>query len=252
MSSMRSVILAGALAVGLTACAASAPPPAAPDPAPVAAAVPPAPRELPVGTSLDPAGGPVLQPPVPAAALTAPTVPIAGAPTLGAASAPVTIVEFMDYECPYCQGFAQTDFPALKARHIDTGNVRYVLVNFPLPRHPRARPAAVAAACAEAQGKFWPMHERLLAKDAGPLRDEDFTRHARALALDLDAFGRCRVERADASWLEVDAAAARAAGVSGTPSFLIGRSAGDVARGRLLRGAPTLAEFDRQIEVLLK
>ncbi len=230
--------------VWLAGCAAQ-PPPA--KPAPAAA---PAPRELPAGTSLDPAGGRVNFPP--SVPLAARELAIAGLPTLGSPAAPVTVVEFMDYECPYCQGFAQTDFPTLKARYIDTGKLRYVLVNFPLPRHARARPAAVAAACAEAQGKFWPMHEHLLAKDSGPLRDEDFTRHARSLALDIDAFERCRAERADASWLDTDVAAARAVGVNATPSFLIGKSAVAVARGRLLRGAPTLAEFEQQIDALLK
>lgn len=208
---------------------------------------PPA-RDLPVGTSLDPVGGIARAPAVPPA----PQLRIAGLPVLGAADAPVTVVEFMDYECPYCQGYAQDIFPALKARYIDTGRMRYVLSNYPLPRHLRARPAAVAAACAERQGKFWEFHERLLAKDGGPLRDEDFQRHAVALRLDAASFGQCRVEIADGSWLDGDVAAAKAVGVAGTPSFFIGHSAGDIARGRLHRGAGSVESLSAAIDALLQ
>jgi protein-disulfide isomerase len=216
---MRAWILAIGLAVGQVAMAAD---------------------ELPVGSSL---GQPAGDGPPPSLAGLTPQVSLAGLPMLGNPSAPVTIVEFMDYECPFCQGYGQDTFPRLKARYIDTGQVRYVVSNYPLRQHRRARPAAVAAVCAEAQGKYWEMHEALLEKQ-GHLLDTDFDAHAERLELDVAAFRACRAERADAAWLDADLAAARRAGVSSTPSFMIGASRGDIARGRIVRGAPDFAAFE--------
>lgn len=162
----------------------------------------------------------------------APRIAIAGHPVLGSPDAPVTIVEFMDYECPFCQGYGQKVFPQLRQRYIDTGQVRYVARDLPLPRHARARPAAIAAACAGEQGRYWEMHEALLAT-AGQLRDEDFKAHAARLGLDQARFGACRAEPRHQARLDRDLAEARALGVAGTPTLLIGASAGDVAQGRL-------------------
>ncbi len=184
--------------------------------------------------------------PLPAVAPQAqvPQIAIAGNPTLGAADAPVTIVEFIDYECPYCQGYAKDTFPQLKANYIDTGKVRYVARDFPLAKHGRARPAAIVAACAGEQGRFWAMREALLA-DAGQLAETDLRRHADALRLDLPAFDACRAQDRHAARLDADFAAARAVGVNGTPSFLVGSTRGAVAQGRLLQGDETYADFEK-------
>jgi|SRR5436309_4597280 len=87
---------------------------------------------------------------------------VADAPTLGLTDAPVTVVEFSDYQCPFCGRFYSTTLPALKRDYIDTGKVRYVFRDYPLDQiHPQARKAAEAAHCAGDQGKYWEMHDRL-------------------------------------------------------------------------------------------
>jgi protein-disulfide isomerase len=169
---------------------------------------------------------------------------IAGNPALGLASAPVTVVEFIDYQCPFCQDFARETFPQLKAHYIDTGKVRYVARDFPLPRHERAQPAAIAAACAGEQGRFWEMHDALLAS-YGKLREGDLATAAFRLGLDRGRFDACRAEPRHAARLDADFAAARALGVSGTPTFLVGASRGEVAQGQLLAGDETYAEFEK-------
>jgi protein-disulfide isomerase len=196
--------------------------------------------QLPVGSSLGE--------PIPARMLPSrvPQLPIAGDPVQGEAGAPVTIVEFIDYQCPYCQGFAKDTYPKLKATYIDTGKVRYVARDFPLAKHGRARPAAIAAACAREQGRFWEMHDALLA-EAGQLADADFRRHADRLGLDRARFDACLGEARHRARLDADVAAAQAMGVSGTPSFLVGGSRDGFAAGRLLQGDETYDEF---VEVL--
>jgi protein-disulfide isomerase len=181
----------------------------------------------------------------------APRLSIAGNPMLGDEQAPVTVVEFIDYQCPFCQEFAQKTFGQLKAHYIDTGKLRYVARDFPLPRHERARPAAIAAACAGEQGRFWEMHDALLLS-AGALRDEDFARLAGQLRLDRKSFDRCAAGDWHAPRLDTDYAAARRMGVSGTPSFLVGASRGDVAQGELLTGDETFAEFEKVLAKYLK
>lgn len=196
-------------------------------------------RPPPAGVSLGlPSGQRAPAAPQPAVA----RIGIAGYPTRGAADAPVTIVEFMDYECPYCQGWARDTLPQLQREYVDTGKVRYVARDFPLPRHPRARPAAIAAACAGEQGRFWEMHEALFAA-AGQLRDADFTAHASRLGLDAARFDTCRLDPRHGPRLDRAFAEGRALGVAGTPTLLIGASAGDLAQGRLVT-APDFAALE--------
>lgn len=200
---------------------------------------------LPVGTSLGEPVTAVIRLPQPA------PIHIAADPVLGTADAAVTIVEFIDYECGFCQQFGQRTLPQVKAQYIDTGKLRYVARDFPLPAHSRARPAAIAAACAREQGRFWEMHDALLAA-GGELADADLDRYAGSLGLDRDAFAACRAEPRHAARLDADFAAARAIGVSGTPSFLVGPSRGDVAEGRLVRGSVDFAAFEKLLAPYLK
>ena len=84
-----------------------------------------------------------------------------GEPTLGREDAPVTIVEFSDYQCLYCRLFQQTVFPELKREFIDQGLVRFIHKDLPLPNHPEAESSAAVARCAEQQNAFWTIHEAL-------------------------------------------------------------------------------------------
>jgi protein-disulfide isomerase len=187
------------------------------------------------------------QPATPVVAAPAPVqVSIAGQPALGSADAPVTIVEFMDYECPFCRRFAKTTFPQLRARYIDSGQVRWISRNLPLPMHARARPAAIAARCAAEQGKFWEMHDRLLTQ-AGSMADDELRALARTLALDSASFSQCLGRSEHNTALDADVAAARAALIRATPSFIVGRASGEIVQGPVLVGDENAAAFDAAI-----
>ena len=172
---------------------------------------------------------------------------VAGAPTLGRADAPVTIVEFSDYQCPFCGRFFATVLPALKSEYIDAGKVRYVFRDFPLDQlHPMARKAAEAAHCAGEQGKYWEMHDALF-RNQRALSPPELREHARALGLDGARFETCLASGRYAARIERGLADGAAAGVQGTPGFVIGRTkTGDVVEGTPVRGAQPLETF-RQI-----
>ena len=181
----------------------------------------------------------------------APTGPvranIAGAPTLGRADAPVTIVEFSDYQCPFCQRFFATTLPALKKDYIETGKVRYVFRDYPIDQlHPHARKAAEAAHCAGEQQKYWEMHDRLF-QQQNALALPQLSEHARSLGLDVATFDACLSSGRHAARVERGVTDAAEAGVQGTPGFVIGRTIdGDLIEGTPVRGAQPLDAF-RQI-----
>ena len=114
-----------------------------------------------------------------------------GAPSLGNGDAKVTLIEFSDYQCPFCgRHFSQT-LPRLMTEYVKTGKVKYVLRDFPLePIHPLAFKAAEAARCAGDQGKYWEMHGRLFSNQQA-LGPKDLPRHAEAVGLDVTRFQEC-------------------------------------------------------------
>ena len=176
---------------------------------------------------------------------------VADAPTLGRADAPVTIVEFSDYQCPFCQRFFATTLPALKKDYIDTGKLRYVFRDFPLEMHPQARQAAEAAHCAGEQGKYWEMHDGVF-QNQRALAAPQLAELARAVGVDGAEFDECVSSGRQAARVERGLADGAAAGVQGTPGFVVGRTrAGDVVEGTLIRGAQPVETFRRIIEQLL-
>src|SRR3989440_6854912 len=112
---------------------------------------------------------------------------VADGPLLGRADAPVTLVEFADYQCPFCQRFFATTLPALKKDYIDTGKLRYVFRDFPLDMHAHARQSAEAAHCAGEQGKYWAMHDALF-QHQGALDPPQLAEYARAVGVDGAGF----------------------------------------------------------------
>ena len=119
------------------------------------------------------------------------TVGLADHPMLGTPEAPLTLIEFSDYQCPFCRRFAETTLPALKRDYIETGKLRYVFRDFPLDRlHPHARKAAEAAHCAGDQGQYWAMHD-LLFQHQQALQVERLKGYARQLGLNARAFEAC-------------------------------------------------------------
>jgi protein-disulfide isomerase len=164
------------------------------------------------------------------------SVKAGNSPAKGPANAPIEVIEFADFECPYCLAAA----PTVK-RVLDTygDRIRFVFRNFPLQTHPRARPAAEAAQCANEQGKFWPYHDRLF-EDPKKLGDPDLKQTAVDLGLDAAKFNACFDSHKYQSVVDSDAQAGSEAGVSGTPAFFI--------NGRLLTGAQPFENFKRVID----
>lgn len=116
---------------------------------------------------------------------------VAGAPFMGRADAPVTLVEFSDFQCPYCRRHAERVLPRLIEQYVETGKVKYVMRQFPIEQlHPFAIKASEAALCAGDQGKYWQMHELIFANQK-QLAADDLKSHAAVLALDGAAFDRC-------------------------------------------------------------
>src|SRR4051812_34238806 len=153
----------------------------------------------------------------------APTISIQGAPALGSATAKVVVVEFSDFQCPYCGKFARQTFETIQERYIAPGTIRYVFRHFPLDEaHPKAFRAAEAAECANQQGKFWEMHARLFANQQS-LDPPDLLTHASALGLDAAAFQKCFGGAAKGK-VKRDFNDGVKAGVGGAPTLLIGKA----------------------------
>lgn len=160
-----------------------------------------------------------------------------GSPFRGAATARVTVVEFQDFHCPFCER-VQPTLAQLMDRYGD--RIKLVYRDFPIDQlHPQARAAHEAARCAKDQGKFWEYHDVLFArpKDASP---ENLKAYARDAGLDLDRFERCLTVRTYQTAVQKDIDDGIRAGVTGTPTFFV--------NGRLLSGAQPLATFARLID----
>jgi protein-disulfide isomerase len=158
----------------------------------------------------------------------------------GPENAPVTIVEFSDYQCPFCLR-AEPTVAAVLERYGD--RVRLEYRHLPLVQiHPRAQPAAVAAVCADKQGKFWDYHARLF-QNQKALEDADLKKYASEVGLDGKAFDECRAHPEAAQRVNADMEAAGRAGIDGTPAFLV--------NGILLSGARPFEDFVRLIEAEL-
>lgn len=163
----------------------------------------------------------------------------ASAPVLGPAGAPITIVEFSDYQCPYCHR-AQTTIDQVMSRY--PGQVQLVHRDFPLDFHGQAVPAARAARCAGEQGRFWDYHRSLMTVP-GDLSQADLLARAGRFKLDTGPFTACLAsDRYDAAIRDSVEAGSRM-GVSGTPTYFI--------NGRMLSGARPFEEFRQIIEAEL-
>jgi protein-disulfide isomerase len=171
-------------------------------------------------------------------------------PTKGAATAPLTLLEFTDYQCPYCSRFTTQTLPQLASEYIDTGKVRLVLVDMPLESiHDKAFKAAEVSQCAADQGKFWEMHDRLFANQRAL---EPWTAHATELGLDIAAFEECVSSGKHAESVRADLALAQKAGASGTPSFVLAKTdpavPNKVTGITFLRGAQAFNAFKTAID----
>lgn len=179
-------------------------------------------------------------------------VSLAGAQVLGNPGAKVVMIEFSDFECPFCARFAMETLPAIKTKYVEAGQVKLAFRHFPLDRiHPRARRAAEASECAARQGRFWAFGDLLFANPKR-LQDDDLLTYADRLGLDLNAFATCAKEGA-AARVEADTALVASLGLRTTPTFLLGLDDGnDQVRIReILSGALPFTAFRDSLERLV-
>lgn len=155
--------------------------------------------------------------------------------TKGSPAAPITIYDMSDFQCPACALFVRTTLPALEREYVATGKVRLVFVNFPLPMHPNAEPAAELAMCAARQGKFWRMHDVLYRTQErwAELREPGafFLALGDSAGVDRTQLAHCVRSGATRNLVKSDADGAIRSGAHSTPSFYIegGREGGIVA-----------------------
>jgi protein-disulfide isomerase len=175
-----------------------------------------------------------------------------GRPSLGRRDAPVAMVEFTDYQCPFCSRFHQQTFPALKRKYMDSGRVRYVVADLPLSIHPQAERGAQAAHCAGEQGRYFPMQEALF-RHTATLGPEAMVKAAGEAGLAAEAFQACLASGRHLEAIRASASLAAGLGIRGTPSFILGRIGADgELEGLRLVGAQPLEAFEQRIEALLK
>lgn len=162
---------------------------------------------------------------------------------LGKEDAPVQVLEFADFECPACGQFYVLTEPDVRTRLIETGEISYRFLDYPLPGHRNTWAASHAAACANEQGKFWEMHDRIFQTQqewsALPTSEPYFAAMARQLALDLDAYNRCIGEHVMRPMILADIDRATGGGAGSTPTFFVG--------SQVIAGAERIGTFRKAI-----
>lgn len=164
------------------------------------------------------------QPSAPAPTGTAPEIGIG--PVKGDADATITLVEFTDFDCPFCARHFTQVYPQIIKDYVDTGKVKYEMRNLPLTGlHPNAQQAAEAAMCAHEQGKYWEMHDQLFAQASARTSVADplttYKQYASEIGLNAAEFDTCMANDDTVQAIQADASAGSAAGVDGTPGFWV-------------------------------
>lgn len=160
----------------------------------------------------------------------------------GDMDAPVTIVEFSDFECPFCERYYSDTYKQIDEQYIKTGKVRYVFRDYPLSFHPNAQKAAEAAQCAGDQGKFWEMHDMIF-ENQHAMGVSNLKSYAEGMGLDSQQFDQCLDSGKYAQEVLDDQQDGARLGVSGTPSFFI--------NGKNIVGAQPFETFKEAIEAEL-
>lgn len=173
-------------------------------------------------------------------------------PFKGDANAPIVIVEFSDFQCPFCSRFYEQTLSLIEENYIDTGKVKFVYRDLPLDNlHPNARPAHIAAECADEKGKFWDYHDVLFEKQSEWSRvaaadlQTTFIQYATDLGLDSAEFETCLGSDAIADEVNRDSLDAAKYGANGTPAFYIGNEKDGFVK---LSGAQPFAAFQAEID----
>jgi protein-disulfide isomerase len=198
-----------------------------------------------------PSGRP--SPPGPIAEVQFETVLLKSDPVKGEPSARVVMIEYSDFECPFCAQFARAIAPQIDRDYVITGKIQYVFRDLPLLMHPRAQAAAEAAGCARLQGKFWPMYEQLFSNPRR-LEASNLTAYAEVAGVDLPKFQQCLAEHQPSDAIEKDKADAARIAITGTPSFAIGILQPDgstIKISKIVRGAFPFEIYRKAIEDVL-
>jgi protein-disulfide isomerase len=175
------------------------------------------------------------------------TLNLEGTQMLGSKDAPVTMVEFTDYQCPFCRQFHATVFNDLKKNYIDTGKVRFYSRDLPLDAlHPNATRAAEAARCAADQGQFWALRN-VMGSNPDKLDMDHIMGFATDLKLDVLAFRSCLESEKYKSQVQADVLEATRIGAQATPTFVIGKSTAQGVDGELVIGALPYPNFEQKI-----
>lgn len=153
------------------------------------------------------------------------SVGVGDLPVLGKSSAPVTWIEFSDYQCPYCAKLVTEGGSQVESNYVNTGKVKMYFRDWPLYFHEKANEAAMAARCADDQDKFWDMHDKLYQNQQTWTTSSDFTGvlegYAGDLGMDKAAFKSCLASSKYSSQISEDTAAGKSAGVTGTPAVFM-------------------------------
>jgi len=195
------------------------------------------------------------------------THPNADDNSMGDSNAPITIEEFSDFQCPFCERFHEETEPLLRQYYIDTGKVRFVyrsMGNFVsdniarakgTPAKTESQDAALAAYCAGDQNKFWEMHAHIFAnalgEDVGSYTDERLKTIAQKTGLDMDQFNSCYDSGKYQDRVQQDFEDGQAAGINGTPGFLVTYTVNGETKTKLIEGAQPFTTFQQELEAVL-
>lgn len=180
---------------------------------------------------------------------------VSNAPYMGENTARVTLIEYSDYQCPYCKRHFLNTMPALKENYIDTGKLKFIMREFPLTSiHPQAVVASMAALCAKDQGNYWGMHDILFANQK-KLDSESIKSYGETIGLDQVQFLACMDDGKYRDRVQKDLEEGQGLGIRGTPSFAIGltdpNDSGKVKVMKVIRGAAKYESFASEIEGML-
>jgi protein-disulfide isomerase len=171
--------------------------------------------------------------------------------SLGAVTAPATMIEYSDFQCPFCAMFRTETFPSIKARYIDSGKLRFIHRHFPLPNHTHAMTAAQVAACAGEQGAYWRVSEALFSR-ANCLGCQGPLELLNAVSMNRRELEECLSSKRFQTKIDEDIASAKRLNFHGTPAFVIGRSTSAGVEGVSFSGALAFEAFAAKIEQILK
>jgi len=191
----------------------------------------------PAAAAQQPSGQVVEAPQPTKSAFTRYDIPTEGYPSLGPADAPITVVEFSDFQCPFCRRFHDETYQALLDAY--PGQIRFVYRNLPLTSiHPSAMPAAIASLCANDQNKYWEFHEKLFSSET--LDEPTYIQYATDLGLDVETFTACLSSGSHDDFIQKDMDFSLGLGVQSTPTFFV--------NGLAIVGAQPLSNFKQLID----